>query len=58
MNGERTAGALQYPAYLLVWSIGVRFSPAVSIARMRLLCLHYLIAFEPLAIGAYTRYRR
>lgn len=49
MNGERTAGALQYPAYLLVWSIGVLFFTGGFYRADAALVSSLPIAFEPLA---------
>ncbi|MEZ5552854.1 MAG: hypothetical protein R3E82_18370 [Pseudomonadales bacterium] len=49
MKGERTAGALQYPAYLLVWSLGILFFTGGFYRADAALVSVLPIAFEPLA---------
>lgn len=49
MKGERAAGALQYPAYLLVWSVGVLFFTGGFYRADAALVSALPIEFKPLA---------
>lgn len=49
MNGERTTGALQYPAYLLMWSVGLLFFTGSFYKADAALVSAQPVAFAPLA---------